>query len=135
MKTFDLVLFHDIITTFENNNFKEASILHSHFIKVAQPTQNPSDKEALDIIAEKGLEEEYKNFAIDFFRSQPQFEESDDFEEIFNVYGSNNSLLAEQFLQSTGNDQFIDVQERSEKVKKLSKCLKLYQYQTKELIS
>lgn len=123
MKTFDLVLFHDIITTFENNNFKEASILHSHFIKVAQPTQNPSDKEALDIIAEKGLEEEYKNFAIEYFRSQPQFEESDDFEEIFNVYGSNNSLLAEQFLQSTGNDQFIDVQERSEKGEEIVEML------------
>ena len=123
MKTFDLVLFHDIITTFENNNFKEASILHSHFIKVAQPTQNPSDKEALDIIAEKGLEEEYKNFAIDFFRSQPQFEESDDFKEIFNIYGSNNSLLAEQFLQSTGNDQFIDVQEKSEKGEEIVEML------------
>ena len=114
MKNYDLVLLNDIISIFEENNFVEASLLHKQFIRLAQPIQNEDEKEALDIISEKSLQDQYKQFAIDYYKSQPQFDESDDFESIFETYGANNNILAEQFLLSMGNESFIDVQDRNE---------------------
>jgi hypothetical protein len=78
MNTSDLVLYHDIISEFEKCNFREASILHKHFIKIAQPIQDPDEKEAFEILQEKGLLDDYKTFAIDYFKSQPQFDIEDD---------------------------------------------------------
>lgn len=123
MKNYDLVLFHEIISEFEKNNYKEATVLHRHFIKVAQIQQNPHEKEAFDIIAEKGLSDQYKNFAIEYFKRQPQFDESDDYETIFNNYGVNNTILAEQFLSSLGNIQFDNLDERTEKGNEITEML------------
>jgi hypothetical protein len=119
MKNYDLVLFNDIINIFEENKFAEANILHKQFIKLAQPIQNVNEKEALDIIAEKNLQDQFKQFAIEYYKSQSQFDESDDFNSIFQTYGSNNNILAEQFLLSLGNEDFIDVQDRAEKGKEI----------------
>ena len=115
MNTSDLFLYHDIISEFEKCNFREASILHKHFIKIAQPIQDPDEKEAFEILQEKGLLDDYKTFAIDYFKSQPQFDIEDDFDSIYETYGANNTLLAEQFLDSIGNEQFIDVENRNKK--------------------
>ena len=115
MNTSDLFLYHEIISEFEKCNFREASILHKHFIKIAQPIQDPDEKEAFEILQEKGLLDDYKTFAIDYFKSQPQFDIEDDFDSIYETYGANNTLLAEQFLDSIGNEQFIDVENRNKK--------------------
>ena len=115
MNTTDLFLYHEIISEFEKCNFREASILHKHFIKIAQPIQDPDEKEAFEILQEKGLLDDYKTFAIDYFKSQPQFDIEDDFDSIYETYGANNTLLAEQFLDSIGNEQFIDVENRNKK--------------------
>jgi len=115
MNTSDLILYHDIISEFEKCNFREALILHKHFIKIAQPIQDPDEKEAFEILQEKGLLDDYKTFAIDYFKSQPQFDIKDDFDSIYETYGANNTLLAEQFLNSIGNEQFIDVENRNKK--------------------
>jgi hypothetical protein len=115
MNTSDLILYHDIISEFEKCNFREALILHKHFIKIAQPIQDPDEKEAFEILQEKGLLDDYKTFAIDYFKSQPQFDIKDDFDSIYETYGANNTLLAEQFLDSIGNEQFIDVENRNKK--------------------
>lgn len=123
MKNYDLVLFNDIINIFEENKFAEANILHKQFIKLAQPIQNVNEKEALDIIAEKNLQDQFKQFAIEYYKSQSQFDESDDFNSIFQTYGSNNNILAEQFLLSLGNEDFIDVQDRAEKGKEIVEIL------------
>ena len=88
MKNYDLVLLNDIIKIFEENKFAEANILHKQFVKLAQPIQNENEKEALDIIAEKNLQDQFKQFAIKYYKSQSQFDESDDFDSIFTTYGS-----------------------------------------------
>jgi hypothetical protein len=115
MNTSYLILYHDIIFEFEKCNFREASILHKHFVRIAQPIQDPDEKEAFEILQEKGLLDDYKTFAIDYFKSQPQFDIKDDFDSIYETYGANNTLLAEQFLDSIGNEQFIDVENRNKK--------------------
>ena len=123
MKNYDLVLLNDIINIFEENKFAEANILHKQFIKLAQPIQNENEKEALEIIVEKNLQDQFKQFAIEYYKSQSQFDESDDFDSIFTTYGSNNNILAEQFLLSLGNEDFIDVQDRAEKGEEIVEIL------------